>query len=85
LILDSSLNSTSSVWSLDKSKVWFLTQIEYTGSYLESFDTYDEVLTWMYDTGSLEQQYWDSNYENPDDDPYGIDGPFPEEMDETIV
>lgn len=85
LVIDSNLSASGIIWNLDKSKVWFSTAVEYTGSYIETFDDYDSVQLWIYNTSSLEQQNWDSIDENPEDDPYGIDGPFPEEMDETIV
>ena len=90
LITSESFDTSSIVdypplWSVDNSKVFVVAYASYSGSYLESFDDYDSVLEWIYDPNTKEEQYWESDYEDPDDDPYGIDGPFPEEMDETIV
>ena len=81
----SSVVPTDIMWSLNESLILFGTHQTYTGSYSSSFDDYDSVISWIYDPNTKEEQYWESDYEDPDDDPYGIDGPFPEEMDETII
>lgn len=86
LVFDtSSVTITDIIWGVDNHKILFETPTPYTGSYIQSFDSYQSVLQWIYDPNTKEEQYWSSDYEDPDDDPYGIDGPFPEEMDETIV
>jgi len=85
LVFDTgSVMITDIIWSLDGSKILFETPTLYTGSYITYFESYDSVIRWIYDPNTKEEKNWDSLYEDPDDDPYGF-GPFPEEMDETII
>ena len=81
----SSVVPTDIMWSLNKSLILFGTQQTYTGSYSASFDDYDSVIRWVYDVNTNEEINWSDVYEETLNDPYGIDGPFPEEMDETII
>jgi outer membrane protease len=80
----SSVVPTDIMWSLNESLILFGTHQTYTGSYSSSFDDYDSVISWIWDLSTKEYLNW-SDDDDPDNDPYGIDGPFPEEMDETII
>tara|TARA_R110000772_G_scaffold40367_1_gene94580 strand:+ start:366 stop:761 length:396 start_codon:yes stop_codon:yes gene_type:complete len=81
----SSVVPTDIIWSLNKSLILFGTHQTYTGSYSASFDDYDSVIRWVYDVNTNEEINWSDVYEETLNDPYGIDGPFPEVMDETIT
>jgi len=81
----SSVVPTDIMWSLNESLILFGTHQTYTGSYSSSFDDYDSVIRWVYDVNTHEEANWSDLYEDELNDPYGIDGPFPEEMDETIT
>ena len=81
----SSVVPTDIIWSLNNSLILFGTHQTYTGSYSASFDDYDSVIRWVYDVNTNEEINWSDVYEETLNDPYGIDGPFPEVMDETIT
>jgi hypothetical protein len=86
LVFDTgSVIATDIIWSVDVSKILFGTPTLYTGSYITYFESYDSVIGWIYDPNTDEEKNWNPDYVDPNDDPYGIDGPFPEEMDETII
>jgi hypothetical protein len=73
-----------SFWDNDESNLIISASSDYSYPYSQSFDTYDAVQSWIWDLSTKEYLNW-SDDDDPDNDPYGIDGPFPEEMDETIV
>lgn len=73
------------MWNLYRTQLFVSSSDTYSGSYLGVYDDISDVNEWIYDSNTKEERYWNPYYEDPDSDPYGIDGPFPEEMDETIV
>tara|TARA_R110000737_G_C14388311_1_gene451820 strand:+ start:412 stop:687 length:276 start_codon:yes stop_codon:yes gene_type:complete len=72
-----------SFWDNDESNLMISASADYSYPYSQSFDTYDDMQSWIWNYDTNEWKNWDEDTE--EDDPYGIDGPFPEEMDETII
>jgi len=63
------------IWNNDESKVIISASIDYSYPYSQSFDGYDDVQNWIWDFSKKEYLNWCDD-DDPDDDPYGIDGPF---------
>jgi len=72
------------MWNNDESHLIISASVDYNYPYSQSFNGFDELQSWIWDSYTKEYLNW-CDSDDPDDDPYGIDGPFPEEMDETIV
>lgn len=72
-----------SCWNNDESNLMISASSDYSYPYSQSFDDYDEMQSWILNPDTNELVNW---VEVDDEvDPYGIDGPFPEEMDETLT
>lgn len=88
LITSESYSNTSvgeyPMWNRDESKLIISASSDYNYPYSQSFDGYDDIMSWVWDYSTNEFLNWTDD-DDPNDDQYGIDGPFPETLDSTNI
>ena len=74
------------MWDYDGNRCMFSQSSDYSCTPILTFNNEEEREEWLWGSGSREYYNWmDETHrldeDEADNDPYGIDGPFPEEMD----